>query len=75
MEAYVDYLIDFVWNRERDGYDIANTKLELLYDLKEAHAVVFVTKREAKVIASEILIASSVDDLQERLRRIRDGDG
>lgn len=74
MREYVDYLIDFVLDLERDGFDIANMKLELLYDLKEAHAVVFVTKREAKVIASEILIASSVDDLQARFRRLRDGD-
>ena len=74
MKEYVDYLIDFTWDLEGAGYYIANTKLELLYDLQEAHAATFVTKREAQAIASEILIAASVDDLQERLRRIRDGE-
>ena len=74
MESYVDYLIDFVWELERDGCDIANMKLELLYDLKEAREVIFVTKKEMLMIAPEILKATSVDDLQERLRRLRDGE-
>lgn len=74
MEFYVDYLIDFVWDLERDGFDIANMKLELLADLQEARACIFVTKKEMLMIAPEILKASSVDDLQKRFRRLLDGE-
>lgn len=74
MKDYVDYLIDSVWDLERDGFDIANMKLELLADLQEARAVVFVTKKEMLLIAPEILKAASVDDLQKRFRRLLDGE-
>lgn len=71
---YVDYLIRFVGYLERDGFDIANMKLELQADLQEARAVLFVTKKEMLMIAQEILKASSVDDLQKRFRRLLDGE-